>query len=84
MRKAVENLYKGPRWKLEVESMSDRQIAAIYKDAKERGKFDTDTAEGFRKQKLFEEPKCEQVNIWNMDIVEKTEQLRKRNTENGG
>lgn len=39
-RKKVENAYPGDNWRLRVQQMPDRQVAAIYSNLLARGKFD--------------------------------------------
>lgn len=40
MRLALADLYPGPNWRLKCQTMPERQVVAIYRNLKLKGKFD--------------------------------------------
>ena len=63
MRNKIADVYKGPRWRAEVLQMPDRQVIAIYKDMAKRGAFEPKKPFPAA-MKLYEEPDCIQMTIW--------------------
>ena len=60
MRERITTVYGGPRWRLRVQEMDDRQIIAIYKDMERNGRFDK-----IKKQKHNKtDALCEQLTIF--------------------
>ena len=66
MRSALVQAYPGPKWKLKVSEMEDRQVFAVYKNMQRRGNLKKHKW----KDSIFMEPlpkqteKYEQLTIW--------------------
>ena len=62
MRCRLATLYPGPKWKLKVQEMDNRQVVAIYKDMQRTDRL-------VKKPRLKKEPGikyCEQITIWDL------------------
>lgn len=62
MRNALISAYPGPKWKLKVQEMDNRQVVAIYKNMEQTDRLT-------KKPRLKKEPGikyCEQLTIWDI------------------
>lgn len=64
MRSALCELYTGPKWRLKVQGMPDRQVIAIYKDMQSKGRF---TQKNKRKRK--EPKKATAIQLTVFDVL---------------
>ena len=69
MRERITTVYGGPRWRLRVQEMDDRQVIAIYKDMERHGRFDRKP----KKLKSKTDALCEEVQLTIFDLLKEQE-----------